>query len=504
MVKRFASICAAGVILATCWQGSAVGQDAEGRARDRLPEIEGERELPRPQDDPLTRVYNAAVKGVVRVDTPRGQGSGFVIGRNGVVVTNYHVIRLAETASVRFHDGKTKTVDGVLAYDTEQDLAVLKFDPTDVDFSPLTLAEALPVKMSQALAIGHGLGFDSVPSPGRIVDTVSGEDIVKKCGWQGVAPGTQWVRTSTPIWHGNSGGPLLGIDGRVVGVNTLGGLPRGETAPMFFAASVLKLRALLATGSTTPVSLKEVAAKEKNAPTIEGWPELPGALAGWVPDKKYSRAEVGRLAVRAKAALLCSKCGGTGRVVRKHIREARGYGRGPVSIRQKRVTKEAIPCPDCAARGFCWSEQAYSLVTRATKGILCADESKFRKGQLEKLRESVREVIKKAAVNTLKGAQNCNAWAGEVLANPDKTLGEPLAFYAEFVTRLTYGKDTVGFVRVYGSGTYYLVAMSETLGALEGQYCLVAGINVGTKFIPTNNGTVAVPTVYAFAIETLR
>jgi S1-C subfamily serine protease len=502
-VKRLTRICVVGIIVGTCWQGLAFGQDAEDEIRDRLPEIEGGQEIPQSQDDPLIRVYNAAVKGVVRVDTPRGQGSGFIIGRNGVVITNYHVIQNAESAVVRFNDGKTRGIDGILTYDVEQDLAALKFDPAGLDLHPLTLAERLPPKMSQALAIGHGLGFDSVPSPGRIVDIVTGKDIVKNCGWRGIAPGTEWVRTSTPIWHGNSGGPLLSVDGQVVGVNTLGGLPRGETTPMFFAASVLKLRQLLASGSTTSVPLKDVAAKEKNRPTIEGWPELPGALAGWVPDKKYSRAEVGRTAVRARAALLCKKCGGTGRAVRKQIREVRSGSR--VGIRQKQVTTQSIPCPECAARGFCWSRrQAYSLVTRATKGILCADESTFREGQLETLRKSIREIITKAAVDTLKGARECNACAKEVLANPEKNVGESCIFYAEFVARRAYGKDTIAFVRVYGSGELFVVATSENLGALKGQYCLVAGINVGTRLIPTSNGTAAVPTVYAFAIEKLR
>src|SRR3954464_1281060 len=168
----------------------------------------------------IGRIYAKASPAVVSVAVRErgGQstGTGFLIDRNGTLVTNAHVVGSAGSAEVRFGD-QGRTLDApVLGRDASSDLAVLRVDPTDAGvLHPLTLADSSRVHIGDnVVAIGNPFGLDRtatagiVSGLGRHIQAPNGFDI------------DEVIQTDAPINPGNSGGPLIDARGRVIGVNS--------------------------------------------------------------------------------------------------------------------------------------------------------------------------------------------------------------------------------------------------------------------------------------------
>jgi S1-C subfamily serine protease len=164
----------------------------------------------------IGRVYDSAGPGVVSVQAGLRGGTGFVVRKDGTIVTNAHVVAGAETAQVRFGDSGEMVEAEVLGTDVSSDLAVLRVDPGSVGpLRPLALANSERVKVGDAVvAIGHPFGLDRTATAG-IVSGV-GREIRAPDGFQI----DEVIQTDAPINPGNSGGPLLDARGRVVGVNS--------------------------------------------------------------------------------------------------------------------------------------------------------------------------------------------------------------------------------------------------------------------------------------------
>ncbi len=136
-------------------------------------------------------------------------GSGFIVSADGKIVTNYHVIEGAQSAVAKLSNGAVFPVDGVLAADPDKDLAVLKVDGKGLPFLKIASTESLHVG-DHVVAIGSPLGLEGTVSDG-IVSAMREE-----------SPRKNWIQTTAPVSHGNSGGPLLNMDGSVIGVITWG------------------------------------------------------------------------------------------------------------------------------------------------------------------------------------------------------------------------------------------------------------------------------------------
>ncbi len=168
----------------------------------------------------LTALYQTVVKSVVQVNSSSrrssGIGSGFVVDKNGHILTNYHVVQGATSITVRFQDG-TQLPAQVLGTDPSGDLAVLKANvPANVP--PLPMGDSDQVKPGEdAIAIGSPLGLDYSITSG----IVSGIERTSSSG--NGRPLSGLIQTDAAINPGNSGGPLLDAQGRVIGINTLGG-----------------------------------------------------------------------------------------------------------------------------------------------------------------------------------------------------------------------------------------------------------------------------------------
>ena len=137
---------------------------------------------------------------------PTSQGSGFIIAP-GVVATNYHVIDGQAEGVIRFVDGSTTTVLGVIDYNPDLDLAILKL-ATAVG-EPVSFGNADTCsKADEVLAIGSPLGLYNTVTVGLFNNT-----------WE--ESGVTLLQSSLPLAPGNSGGPLFNSKDEVIGVNTM-------------------------------------------------------------------------------------------------------------------------------------------------------------------------------------------------------------------------------------------------------------------------------------------
>jgi putative serine protease PepD len=166
-------------------------------------------------------IFQRVSPGVVYVasTTSQGQasGSGFVVDKNGSIVTNDHVVQGATDVSVRFSVNGDPVPVKVVGTDPSTDLAVLHVDPSKVKggLKPLTFASSKDLRPGDpAIAIGSPFGLQGTVTSG-IVSALN-RDIRSPNGFNisGV------IQTDAAINPGNSGGPLLDADGRVIGVNS--------------------------------------------------------------------------------------------------------------------------------------------------------------------------------------------------------------------------------------------------------------------------------------------
>ena len=144
----------------------------------------------------------------------RGLGSGFIIDKSGVILTNAHVVDKADKVTVRLKDGRT--FEGkVKGIDEVTDLAVVKINAgKDLPVAPLGSSDHVEVG-DWAIAVGNPLGFDNTVTLG-IVSTL------KRSSTQvGISDKRlDFIQTDAAINPGNSGGPLLNGLGEVIGINT--------------------------------------------------------------------------------------------------------------------------------------------------------------------------------------------------------------------------------------------------------------------------------------------
>jgi serine protease Do len=181
------------------------------------------------EDDVLKRFSNAVANlaevvepGVVHIDAysrsgrrgPMSSGSGWVFDDSGYIITNAHVIRGGDRYTVQFSDGYTVTAE-FIGLDNPTDVGVLKVDPASGVF-PLVRATDAGVRQGQRVyAFGSPFGFrfsmseGIISAIGRNTDGVTGE-----FGY------TNFLQTDAAVNPGNSGGPLVDVEGRVIGMNT--------------------------------------------------------------------------------------------------------------------------------------------------------------------------------------------------------------------------------------------------------------------------------------------
>ncbi len=143
----------------------------------------------------------------------RGEGSGFIIDPNGVIVTNAHVVSGADTVTVTLKDGR-KFKGKVRGIDEPSDLAIVKIDGKNLPVAPLGNSSDVQVG-DWAIAVGNPLGLDNTVTLG-IVSTLN-----RSSAQVGIPDKRlDFIQTDAAINPGNSGGPLVSDRGEVIGINT--------------------------------------------------------------------------------------------------------------------------------------------------------------------------------------------------------------------------------------------------------------------------------------------
>jgi serine protease Do len=215
------------------------------------------------------------------------RGSGFLIRADGTIVTNNHVVRGATKVSITLDDG-TVLPAKVVGRDARTDLAVLKVDAGH-DLPFIQLGDSGKVRPGEwVVAIGNPFGLGGTVTAGIV--SALGRDI-------GEGPYDQFIQVDAPINRGNSGGPLITQDGKVIGVNTAIISPTGGSVGIGFAIPANTVRDVVSqlrtAGRVTRgyLGVETQAVTDGLAPALHLKPGATGALVAAVsPDSPASKA----------------------------------------------------------------------------------------------------------------------------------------------------------------------------------------------------------------------
>jgi serine protease Do len=138
-------------------------------------------------------------------------GSGFIIDKDGYIITNNHVVQGADEIKVKLADGREFKAR-VIGRDAKTDLALIKISSFFKDLPTLPLGDSDKMRVGDwVLAIGNPFGLEETVTQGII--SATGRAI-------GSGPYDNFLQTDAPINPGNSGGPLINLKGQVIGINT--------------------------------------------------------------------------------------------------------------------------------------------------------------------------------------------------------------------------------------------------------------------------------------------
>ena len=184
----------------------------------------------------------AVVTIFVRGQKGDGSGTGFLIDKEGTVVTNHHVVDDASAIKIKLVNGAAYNSADLLVDDDKADLALLRVnfakpdEGTAPDVTPVALGDSDGVVVGErAIAIGNPLGLEHTLTDGLV-------------SARRMYEGRAWIQMSVPISPGNSGGPLFNMRGEVIGINTAQiGAGFGRAQNLNLAVPVNELKKLIRT-----------------------------------------------------------------------------------------------------------------------------------------------------------------------------------------------------------------------------------------------------------------
>ena len=163
--------------------------------------------------DLFERFFGNQGQGAPRAQKQEQSGTGFLVDKNGYIITNNHVVNHVDHIKVKVHGDTTEYRARVVGTDPEMDIAVLKIDVKS-GLTPVTVGNSDSVQVGDwAVAIGSPFGLEASVTAGIV--SALGRDIGGNLQLQ------RFIQTDAAINPGNSGGPLLNIRGEVIGVNTM-------------------------------------------------------------------------------------------------------------------------------------------------------------------------------------------------------------------------------------------------------------------------------------------
>lgn len=234
-------------------------------------------------------IYNAEAS-VVRIETDgeegKGLGSGFVVDDKGTIITNCHVLAGATSARAFFSDGESCDIVGTTYIDQKRDIVVARIDFQDRP--KIEIAKALPRKGDEVIALGtpHGLDFSAtrgIVSAIRQANELPPDPDLKR---EGV-----WIQIDAPLSPGNSGGPLVDKDGKVVAMSTLAS--QGSAQNLNFGISAEDVSNAIRASAKLPIrTLRNSTASIKYGKSDRDEPSKSpskSVASGTVPDEAVQR-----------------------------------------------------------------------------------------------------------------------------------------------------------------------------------------------------------------------
>jgi len=172
--------------------------------------------------------YSTLTKYIV----PRGSGSGFIWNKNGYIVTNYHVVRGASSATVKLSDGKSYKAFPVGSY-PRRDITVLKINAPKDELKPIKVGDSDSLQVGQSVyAIGNPYGLDWTMTKG-IVSALN-----RKITFRDGQVMSGAIQTDAAINPGNSGGVMFDSSGKAIGMNSAIYSPSGGSVGIGFAIPI--------------------------------------------------------------------------------------------------------------------------------------------------------------------------------------------------------------------------------------------------------------------------
>jgi serine protease Do len=141
----------------------------------------------------------------------RGQGSGFIISRDGYILTNNHVVGNVDRMTIELQDGRTFNHAKVIGTDPDSEVALIKIDSNDLPVLPMGDSDKMEIG-DWVIAIGNPFGLMETVTVG-VVSAVGRSNVH-------IAAYEDFIQTDAAINPGNSGGPLINLDGKAIGINT--------------------------------------------------------------------------------------------------------------------------------------------------------------------------------------------------------------------------------------------------------------------------------------------
>ncbi len=211
-----------------------------------------------------------------------GEGSGVIIDERGYIITSWHVISGAEWIEVILHDG-TKLPATEVGHDRSTDLAVLKVEGKGMSCPTVEFGDSDAVRVGEvAIAIGSPFSLQSSATVGHV--SQKGRRVQ-------ILPYEDFIQTDAAINEGNSGGPLIDVDGRLIGINAaIQTEAQKKGVGIAFAIpanlSMVVARSIIETGKHEWPWVGASFGKEGNAGDLlvtQVWRDTPAARAGLLP-----------------------------------------------------------------------------------------------------------------------------------------------------------------------------------------------------------------------------
>ena len=195
--------------------------------------------------DKVGPIVKRVLPGVVQVETPRGKGTGFVIDKSGLALTNRHVVGKFKTVKVKLNNGEEFTAE-VIGRTSDLDVALLSIKTNNKGLNSLPLCiKKSPTVGDDIIVIGNPLGLQSTITRG-IVSAIRNED------------GSTMLQIDASVNPGNSGGPIINYNGEVLGIVTSKRVGMGIEGIGFGIGITSAIESLGAKVTTSNIGFEEV------------------------------------------------------------------------------------------------------------------------------------------------------------------------------------------------------------------------------------------------------